>query len=96
MPVRLIPFQCLLLSMAGCTTMYVGHRFGFVEPVSRPAPTVQLAEHTQTGFGVIGGLWFGMKISDRVSLEVRSSVGFALAFPATSIGLTAGIEGYIE
>lgn len=75
MPVRLIPILCLLLLMAGRTTMYVGPRFGFFEPVSRPAPTVQLAEHTQTGFGVIGGLWFGMKISDRVSLLVVPGTG---------------------
>lgn len=55
--------------------MYVGPRLGFDVPVSQPTPTVRLAEHKQTSSGVTGGLWFGMKLSDRVSLEISPGTG---------------------
>ncbi len=79
--------------------MYVGPRLGFDVPVSRPAPTVQLAEHKQSGSGVTGGLWFGMKVSDRLSLEIAPGTGSQqftsdLAGPYIDNGVDVELRSY--
>lgn len=62
----MILFVCALALLSGCTTMYVGPRMGFDVPVT---------DNVNSGTGVTGGIWAGMHITNRLTVELAPGVG---------------------
>lgn len=74
MRAQLISWVCVLCLSTGCTTWYVGPRMGFDMPVSTASNDPLVTDQSSTSTGVTGGLWLGMQLTDRWSIETAPGV----------------------
>lgn len=63
---HVISWVCALAVLTGCTSMYVGPRMGFDVPITDSA---------NASTGVTGGIWAGIHVTDRLTVEFAPGLG---------------------
>lgn len=60
--------------MAGCKSMYVGPRMGFDVPLSSSSSDPLITNESTPSSGVAGGVWYGVHLTENLSLETAPGV----------------------